>query len=42
MKIVILEGDSVGRDVSWDRLKKFGKVICYAATPTIACRDKNS
>lgn len=33
MKIVILEGDSVGRDVSWDRLKKFGKVICYAATP---------
>lgn len=33
MKIVVLEADSVGRDVSWDGLQQFGELITYANTP---------
>lgn len=33
MKIVVLEAESVGKDVSWDMLKKFGEVIVYGITP---------
>lgn len=33
MKIVVLESDSVGRDVSWDSLKEFGEVVLYESTP---------
>ncbi|MCI6914651.1 MAG: D-2-hydroxyacid dehydrogenase [Lachnospiraceae bacterium] len=33
MKIVVLEADSVGRDVSYDAMKRFGEVVCYDSTP---------
>ena len=33
MKIVVLEADSVGKDVSWEPLKQFGDVELYEATP---------
>lgn len=33
MKIVVLEADSVGRDVSWEPLGEYGEVSLYDATP---------
>lgn len=33
MKIVVLEADSIGADVSWGGLKQFGEVQLYSATP---------
>lgn len=44
MKIVVLEADSVGRDVSWDSLSQFGEVLLYVATPAelIAERVKDA
>ena len=33
MKIVVLEADSVGRDVSWAPLEQFGEVLLYESTP---------
>ena len=35
MKIVVLERNSVGTDVSVDGLKQFGEVICYPNTVTV-------
>ncbi len=33
MKIVVLEADSIGQDVSWEPLKQYGEVKLYYATP---------
>lgn len=32
MKIVVLEADSVGKDVSWEGLAKFGELVAYGTT----------
>lgn len=32
MNIVVLESEAVGKDISWDGLKEFGNVTCYAVT----------
>ena len=32
MKIVVLEADSVGKDVSWEGLAKFGELVTYGTT----------
>lgn len=29
MKIVVLEGDSVGKDMSWNAFEQFGEVKVY-------------
>ena len=44
MKIVVLERDSIGRDVCLDSLKKFGEVTMYANTvaPEVADRVKDA
>ena len=33
MKIVVLESLSVGKDISWERLKKYGEIDTYETTP---------
>lgn len=33
MKIVVLEASSVGRDISWNSLSRFGEVTLYDVTP---------
>lgn len=33
MKIVVLESDSVGRDVSFEPLSRFGELVLYVSTP---------
>lgn len=40
MKIVILEGDSVGRDMSWDSFWQFGEVEVYGNLPQAEVREK--
>ncbi len=44
MKIVVLEADSVGSDVSWDKLSELGEVKLYDSTPNelIAERIKDA
>lgn len=32
MKIVVLESEAVGKDISWESLEKFGELTCYAVT----------
>lgn len=32
LNIVVLESEAVGKDISWDGLKEFGNVTCYAVT----------
>lgn len=40
MKIVILEGDSVGRDMSWDSFWQFGEVEVYGNLPQAEVGEK--
>ena len=44
MKIVVLESEAVGKDISWETLKKFGELSCYAVTEEnqIAQRVENA
>ena len=44
MKIIVLEADSVGSDVSWDKLSELGEVKLYDSTPNelIAERIKDA
>lgn len=40
MKIVVLEADAVGRDVSYEPLKEFGELILYDSTPDDMIADR--
>ncbi len=40
MKIVVLEADAVGRDVSYEPLKEFGELMLYDSTPNDMIVDR--
>lgn len=40
MRIVVLEGVSVGRDMSWDGLRRFGEVEVYDSVPQNEVKEK--